>query len=181
MYIAEKKKKENIAEYILYLFQIEDLIRSQKFSEDNIRKNIVNQYPVEDLEKEKILHWYLNFAEMMKREHIEESGHMQFVTNQMNDLFEFHTLIVKSNKYPEYHKTYMDIQSILVEIASKMGDQAINEIQVCFSFLYGVVLLKLQKKEISEDTYNVSKQVSSLLGKISLLYNKNQEEELDIY
>ena len=36
MLIAQKKKKENIAEYILYLFQIEDIVRSFKFNLDDL-------------------------------------------------------------------------------------------------------------------------------------------------
>lgn len=181
MYIADKKKKENIAEYVLYLFQIEDLIRSQEFSSEKIRDNIVNQYPVDDLEKDKIQNWYVNFLEMMKREHLEKVGHMQFVKNLINDLFEFHTLVVKSNKYPEYTQDYMMLRSSLVELAAKMGENVDNELHVSFSFLYGIVLLRMQKKEISEDTLKVSKQISTMLGKLALLYKKNQEEELDIY
>ncbi|MDC1105823.1 DUF4924 family protein [Prolixibacteraceae bacterium] len=181
MYIAEKKKRENIAEYILYLFQIEDLIRSQSFAEDKIHQNIVEKYPVEDLEKEKIIHWYMNFADMMKREHLENKGHMQFIHNQMNDLFEFHSLVVKSNKYSQYNDAYLAVQPSLMELASKMGDQAENEIQVSFSFLYGVVLLRMQQKEVSVGTLTVSKEISTMLGMLASLYKKNQEEELDIY
>ena len=36
MYIAQRKRKENIAEYILYLWQLEDLLRALQFSPEAI-------------------------------------------------------------------------------------------------------------------------------------------------
>ena len=38
MIIASQKKKENIAEYLLYMWQIEDLIRVYKLDIDAIQK-----------------------------------------------------------------------------------------------------------------------------------------------
>ncbi|MDE6294965.1 MAG: DUF4924 family protein, partial [Muribaculaceae bacterium] len=36
MYTASEKKRENIAEYLLYMWQIEDLIRSYNLDMDRI-------------------------------------------------------------------------------------------------------------------------------------------------
>ena len=44
MIIAQKKKKENIAEYILYMWQVEDLIRAYKFSIDEIEQNVISRF-----------------------------------------------------------------------------------------------------------------------------------------
>ena len=41
MYTASAKKKENIAEYLLYMWQIEDIIRAYKLDIDLICANIV--------------------------------------------------------------------------------------------------------------------------------------------
>ena len=35
MIIARQKRKENIAEYLLYMWQVEDLIRANKFDMDS--------------------------------------------------------------------------------------------------------------------------------------------------
>ena len=45
MIIASKKRKENIAEYILYMWQIEDMIRANDFDISKIRRNIKSTMP----------------------------------------------------------------------------------------------------------------------------------------
>ena len=44
MIIASQKKKENIAEYLLYMWQIEDIIRAYGLDIDQIQKHIINSY-----------------------------------------------------------------------------------------------------------------------------------------
>ena len=41
MLIALQKRKENIAEYILYLWQVEDLLRALQFSPEAIYSTLV--------------------------------------------------------------------------------------------------------------------------------------------
>ena len=45
MFIARQKRKENIAEYLLYMWQMEDLIRSFKCDIEAIDKYIISQFP----------------------------------------------------------------------------------------------------------------------------------------
>ena len=40
MLIAQAKKEENVIEYILYMFQLQDLIRGFRFEEESIRSNL---------------------------------------------------------------------------------------------------------------------------------------------
>ena len=44
MIIAKRKRKENIAEYLLYMWQVEDLIRANKFDMDSIRRTVIAHY-----------------------------------------------------------------------------------------------------------------------------------------
>ena len=48
MIIASQKRKENIAEYLLYMWQIEDIIRAYKLDIDTIDEQIVSKYNVPD-------------------------------------------------------------------------------------------------------------------------------------
>ena len=41
MLVAQKKQQENIAEYVLYLFQIEDIVRSLNFDIEQIMEAVV--------------------------------------------------------------------------------------------------------------------------------------------
>ena len=44
MIIARQKRKENIAEYLLYMWQVEDLIRANKFDMDSINRTVFAHY-----------------------------------------------------------------------------------------------------------------------------------------
>ena len=54
MIIASQKRKENIAEYLLYMWQIEDIIRAYKLDIDTIDEQIVSKYNVPDDKKKEI-------------------------------------------------------------------------------------------------------------------------------
>lgn len=51
MYISQQLKQQNIAEYLLYMWQIEDLIRANGFDMEKIRKNIIDPYPITEEQK----------------------------------------------------------------------------------------------------------------------------------
>lgn len=48
MLSAQQKKKENIAEYILYMWQVENLIRANNCDIELIRKNVLPSYSQQD-------------------------------------------------------------------------------------------------------------------------------------
>ena len=51
MKIAQQLKEKNIAEYLIYMWQIEDLIRANDCDVDRIEENIVSRYQVSDEER----------------------------------------------------------------------------------------------------------------------------------
>ena len=55
MDIAQAKRKENIAEYILYLWQLEDLLRALQFSPEAIYSQLVAPRDVPQQRKDEIL------------------------------------------------------------------------------------------------------------------------------
>ena len=81
MLIAKQKRKENIAEYILYIYEIEDLIRAFKLDMELITQNLVISYKVDEPTKEEITDWYKNLVVMMEKEGRQKSGHLQFIDN----------------------------------------------------------------------------------------------------
>lgn len=98
MIIASQKRKENIAEYLLYMWQIEDIIRAYKLDIDTIDEQIVSKYDVPDDKKKEIREWYESLVDMMRREGVVESGHLQLNKNVIIDLTDLHLALLKSPK-----------------------------------------------------------------------------------
>ncbi len=98
MFIAKKLKKENICEYLLYMWQVENLIRAFKLNMEHIDQQIIAQYPASEPEKKEMNEWYESLIEMMRMEGKQESGHIQLNTNIIIELNDFHFQLIKSGK-----------------------------------------------------------------------------------
>ena len=167
MYISQQLKKQNIAEYLLYMWQVEDLIRANNFDMEKIRETIVNSYPVDEEHKKALAQWYEDLIAMMHDEGVMEKGHIQINRNVIIWLTDLHLRLLRSPKFPYYSAAYYKALPFIVELRAKGADKDAPEIETCFDAMYGVLMLKLQKKEISEDTQKAIKVISDLLAMLS--------------
>ena len=77
MIIASQLRKENIAQYLLYMWQIEDLIRANGLDIDKITETVVNLYTLTPEQRKQMTEWYESLIDMMRREDVSDKGHMQ--------------------------------------------------------------------------------------------------------
>ena len=180
MIIARQKKKENIAEYILYMWQIEDLIRAYKFDIEEINKNIVQRFDQTDTVKKEIEDWYAGLIDLMKEEQKTVSGHLQFVQNTINDLYEFHLQLIKSPEQLDYIEVYNKAKAGINELMNKSEGTVANEIEACFNGLYGLLMLRLQQKTINPETANAMTAVSQLIALISKKFKLVEEGKIEL-
>lgn len=180
MFIAEKLRKRNIAEYLLYMWQVEDIIRANGCDMDALRRNYLSKFEMPDpSRKEEFEQWYGNQVRMMHEEGKEEKGHLQINKGVMSLLTDLHLQLLDSPKYPFYHAAYFKVLPFIVEVRAKGGDKDVPEIETCFDVLYGVMALKLQHKEISRDTELAVADITKFLGMLSGFYMKDKAGELD--
>ena len=66
MLIAQEIRKTNIAEYILYMWQVEDLLRACSFNPENIENKLVQRFKADEDISREIADWYKNLAMMME-------------------------------------------------------------------------------------------------------------------
>jgi molybdopterin converting factor small subunit len=178
MIIAQEKKKHNLAEYILYMWQVEDIIRAYKFNMDAIEKNIVAQFQQPEEKHKEILDWYANLVEMMKIEKVEERGHLQILKNNVNELYDFHLHLLNQTKDAQYTTFFQQASGNISEFRQKaQATDENNDIEVCLTALYGILMLKLQGKEISKDTLAAVTTFSQLIADLTAKYKAFEEEE----
>jgi hypothetical protein len=180
MYIASQKKKENIAEYILYMWQIEDIIRAYQLNIDLIIANIIKKFQLSPDKEKELTEWYESLIEMMRSENIQQEGHLQINKNVIIDLTDLHHALLSQPNYPEYNTAYHKAISTINELKTKQNNSIDNDIEVCLSFMYGVLLLKLQKKELSEGTLKAKDIISEFLIQLSIKYNAYKADKLDL-
>ncbi len=178
MKIAQQLKEKNIAEYLIYMWQVEDLLRANRCDKDEIYRNLLVCYPRE--ERPVVEKWYDNLLEMMCREGVKESGHLQINRNLIQELMELHGALLASNRYPFYNAAYFKALPFIVELRQKKGSKEETELDTCFEFLYGVMLLRLEKREISPETTHAIEFISHLISLLADYYNKDRKGELKL-
>ena len=180
MIIAQQKRKENICEYLLYMWQVEDLIRANHFDMEQIRQHVVSRYQQPDEVKEKIAVWYEELIDMMRSEGVMESGHIQLNKNVIISLTDLHLRLLKSPKEMVYGATYYKTLPYIVQLRAKSGGAEVPEIETCFTALYGYLMLRMQGKEVSSETMEAIRQISSFLAMLAEKYQIDMSGELEL-
>lgn len=148
-----KSKKDNIAEYILYLWQMEDYLRAFPQNADATQE----------------LH---ELNEMMHREGIVNGGHLALANNALSELEDLHATIL--NEDAMYRAAIMRLQPSLNLLKAKTDRPTMSDIEACLLLLYQIMLLKLQKREITPETASVQTQATGVLQFLSRTYHDDQ-------
>ena len=178
MFISQDLRKKNIAEYLLYMWQMEDTIRAFDCSLRRIREEWVARFDYSDEQKEEELDWFGNLVTMMNQEGCREQGHLQINRVTLQLLSELHQQLMASPKFPFYNAAYYKVLPFIVELRNRGANKEQNEIETCFDALYGVMMLRLQKRDITPNTEHAVKEISTFIGMLSDYYKKDKEEGL---
>ena len=178
MFISKELRKKNIAEYLLYMWQVEDTIRAFGCSLPRLRREYVERFDYSEEQKEELVDWYGNLIRMMNEEGCRERGHLQINRATLQLLTELHLQLLESPKFPFYNAAYYKVLPFIVELRSRGAHKDEGEIETCLNLLYGVMMLRLQKREISPDTQHAVKEISNLVGMLSDYYKQDKEQPL---
>lgn len=179
MYIASQKRKDNIAEYLLYMWQVEDIIRANGLDLDKIEHKVIDRFTgLSDAQRRELKEWYESLIDMMRREGVEKSGHLQLNKNVLIQLVELHQALLQDPRFSEYTTEFYKTLPFIVELRAKSGENKAGEIETCFNALYGMLMLRLGSKEITPETQNAVKQISRFIATLAAWFKKSQEEDI---
>lgn len=177
MFIAQELRKKSIAEYLLYMWQVEDIIRAYDCQLSRIKREYISRFGYTDEQKEELTDWYGNLVTMMNQEGKRHGGHLQINMIIVQDMNELHNQLLQSSRFPFYNAEYYKVLPFIVELRNK-GEKNVNEIETCLNALYGTMMLRLQNKKISPDTEHAIKEISTFIGMLSDYYIKDKNEGL---
>lgn len=180
MHIARKLKKENICEYLLYMWQIEDLIRACGLNMDVLNENVVSKFPVQsETERKEIYNWYESLIEMMRMENVQEKGHLQLNKNIIIELDDFHSQLMSSGQVPAYNAKFFHVLPFVNQLRMK-AEPGMGDIELCFNFMYGIMMLRMKKQSISPETAQTQTEVSKFLVLLAKNFKAFRDGELDL-
>lgn len=179
MRIAEEKLKSNIAEYILYMYQIEDVIRAYQFDIDLIMERYVTPQLPDTSFSGQYRNWYSGLIDQMKSQGIEKSGHILDIKEIMVELSYLHNTLLNLTDNDKYKNIYASASKYLDEFKGKSDLKDKNHVEIAFNALYMKLLLKLQKKEISPASEEAFDSMRMMLAFLSRAYIRMKAGDLD--
>ena len=145
MFISQQLRKKSIAEYVLYMWQVEDLIRAYGCSLSRIKNEYVSQFSdYTDEQRSELVDWYGDLIRMINQEGKREKGHLQINQIVVQDVSDLHAQLLQSSKFPFYNAEYYKVLPFIVELRNR-GSKDVGEIETCLNALYGTMMLRLQK------------------------------------
>ncbi len=178
MFIAKSIRKKSVVEYLLYMWQMEDLIRAYGCSLTRIRREYIDRFEYTDQQKDEEEDWFGDLIRMMNQEGKREKGHLAINEVLLQDLGDLHVRLLQSTRFPYYSAEYYRVLPFIVELRQK-GDKEIGEVETCLNALYGVMLLRMRQKPISPETAHAIKAITTFLGMLSDYYIKDRTEGLE--
>lgn len=179
MFISQQLRKKSIAEYVLYMWQVEDLIRAYGCSLSRIKNEYVSQFSdYTDEQRSELVDWYGDLIRMINQEGKREKCHLQINQIVVQDVSDLHAQLLQSSKFPFYNAEYYKVLPFIVELRNR-GSKDVGEIETCLNALYGTMMLRLQKKPISPETAHAVKEITTFIGMLSDYYIKDRTEGLE--
>lgn len=181
MLIAREKKKSNIAEYILYMWQVEDMLRAFRFDMNRVDEHVIREFQVDEATAKEIYEWYDNLIALMQREKVAERGHIQALRNNVEELTELHYYLLHQVNDPRYRQVVTMATGNLSDFRKKSeaGDE-VSDVELALNALYGHLMLRLQKKEVNSQTATAMESFSRMIAYLAARYKQMEENEQKI-
>ncbi len=182
MDIAQAKRRENIAEYILYLWQLEDLLRALQFSPEAIYSQLVA--PRKDLtEKQKSAHlmWYMELADLLRKEGKEEKGHLEHTLHLIADLHDLHLQLLKLPAGAHYRTTFAKLEPELPRLRAIVGNPGMSDTELSFRALYAAMLYRIKGEGGKSAVADTLEFISPVIAELAAIHGKVERGELDLF
>ena len=182
MDIAQAKRKENIAEYILYLWQLEDLLRALQFSPEAIYSQLVAPREVADEQKHIYLLWYMDIVNLLRKEGKEQSGHLEHTSHLIGDVHNLHLQLMQNPVGEHYRKTFARLAPQLPQLRAMISRDDVSDTELAFRALYAAMLYRIKgDKKRAEAISDTIELVSPVVAELAAMYGKVERGEVDLF
>lgn len=200
MLTAKQKRRENIAEYILYLWQLEDMLRALELSPERVYATLVEPHAELDADqKQALFFWYMDLVNLLKTEGKLERGHLEHTLHLVSDLDDLHRHLLQApvGREQGYDKVFAPlapelpkIKAVLAGHSEGLVDQ-ISDMEACFRALYSVMLCRLKGATADESgdggataegyIRDVLEVVAPVVARLAAIYGAAERGEVDLY
>lgn len=172
MFIARKYKETNIVEYVLYMWHIEELIRSMNFDMATIEEKVLSAFQLNNEALAEVRAWYAGLIREMREQGIVEKGHLEELNEIMMELTYLHQSLLTVYQDKAYQQLVKEAHPNIEELKRKAFTKNRFEIETAMNGLFGVLVLKLKQRQVSEATQEAVKTISKMMAHLAKQYHK---------
>jgi len=155
------------------MWQLEDLIRASNFDINLLYDKVISGYKENRKTLDEITEWYSELIISMKQEGLTKTGHLSYLNEIVNSLQKKHEQLIKNKDQAKYHELYAWAAVNIKKIKEKSIEKNQSEIEYALNMLYGVLMLRLKGKQISQETLSALATVSGMMAFLAKSYKEN--------
>ena len=181
MDIAQSKRKENIAEYILYLWQLEDLLRALQFSPEAIYSQLIAPRDIPEQQRHLYLLWYMDIVNLLREEGKEEKGHLDHTLHLIADLHDLHLRLMRLPAGERYRAVRARLEPHLPALKLVLADGDMSDTELCFRALYAAMLYRIKGQGERSAVSDTVEYISPVIAELAAMYGRIERGEIDLY
>jgi len=162
MLLAEKKKAENISEYIIHMYQTELLIRNFDLDIEKVKLHVIGNIPEGKTDKEALEAWYVEVIDQMKAEGLQANGHLSYVQTEVKTLSDLSLRLLSENE--DYRQVFNaarpSIRASIMASEGKVGDP----VQACLNGVFGFLLARMNGNPIGDEQQEWAEHFGNVLS-----------------
>ncbi|MFI3280511.1 MAG: DUF4924 family protein [Rikenellaceae bacterium] len=177
---AQSLRKENIAEYILYLWQLEDMFRALQFSPEAIFSQFIAPRKLDDQSSNLLLTWYMDIVQILQKEGKEEKGHIEHTLHLIADLHNLHLQLMKLPQGARYRTLVASLDEVMPDLRAIFGNE-ISDTELAFRALYAAMLYRIKGEGAKGAVVDTIEFISPVIAELSAVYGKAERGEIDLF
>ncbi|MFN3917798.1 MAG: DUF4924 family protein [Flavobacteriales bacterium] len=179
MIIALQKYQENVVEYLLYMWQIEDLIRASNFKLEPIYNTVIKAQAQKPEHLEVVSQWYQELIDAMIDEGVEQRGHLQQNNDLIVELTKLHHLLLNRLADHAYQEAYDKALPFMNEYREHTDNPSMSDVETCLHAMYSKLLMRLKKQELGKETEKAFDLFRSMLALLAKRFNEMRQGKLN--
>jgi hypothetical protein len=168
-HIAAQKKRENIAEYLIFMWQMEDLLRGVDFDVEKLNDTILAAIEDED-QRADSKRWFQKLAAEMRSDKAEVSGHHRETYELLSELHLLQNTMLTVINDERFRTAYFAAKPLVDEFRLKADKIPKGDVETALTATYGFLTLRLAGKKISEETRAAVRVIAEYLAQLASAY-----------
>lgn len=172
-------QSENVAEYLLYMYQLEAMVRSLDFNIDLIDQQLLAPAFEDPNQRQEQLQWYAQMTAEMQQRQLLKEGHLEQVDEILVELIYLHNTLLTILNDDKYKGLCEHANEALRAFKVKSNMSNRHDVEVLLHAMFMKLQLKMKKQEISPETEAALDLFRIQLAYLSQQYKRMRAGELN--